>query len=73
MSERDMMFLDPAEIAKLTGYKRRANQLLWLKDEGYPHKVNRRGEIIISRAYVEAKLGLGKPPPPEPDFSVYAQ
>lgn len=66
------MFLTPDDIARLTGCKRRKDQLAWLKAEGYPHTVNKRGEIVVSRAYVEHKLGAGEKPAPEPDFSVYA-
>jgi hypothetical protein len=65
------LFLEPGDIAKLTGCKRRKDQLAWLKAEGYPFKLNKRGEIVVSRAYVEHRLGVGAAPAPEPDFDVY--
>ena len=66
------MFLTPAELYDLTGYKRRADQLAWLKARGYKHEINALGRIIVSRAHVDHKLGAGVPPAPEPDFSVFA-
>jgi hypothetical protein len=66
------LFLTADELVTLTGCKRRKDQLAWLKAEGYPHQQNKRGEVIVSRAYVEHRLGVGDKPAPEPDFSVYA-
>lgn len=66
------LFLESAELAQLTGCRRRKDQIAWLKAEGYPHTLNKRGEILVLRAYIEHKLGEGEKPAPEPDFSVYA-
>jgi len=65
------LFLTPEEIADLTGFKRRKEQIAWLKGKGYKHEINHRREIIVARAHVEHRLGAGAPPAPEPDFTVF--
>ena len=65
------MFLSPAEIRELTGRAWRKDQIAWLKAKGYKHVVNAAGRIIVARAHVEFRLGVGKPPEPEPDFSFF--
>lgn len=65
------MFLTTDELAKLTGRKRRKDQLAVLRARGYKHTVNARGEIIVARAHIEHRLGAGRPPEPEPDFTVF--
>lgn len=65
------MFLTPAELRELTGCARRKDQLVWLKAKGYKHQVNALGQINVLRAHIEHRLGAGKPPAPEPDFSVF--
>lgn len=65
------MFLEPADIAKYTGCKRRKDQIAYLKARGVRHEVNKRGEIIVARGHVEHRLGVGEQPAPEPDFSIF--
>ena len=42
-------FLDPAELQTLTGYKRAADQIRWLEDNGVPHHVNRLKRPVVRR------------------------
>ncbi len=65
------MFLTAAELRELTGRARRKDQLAWLKAKGYKHEVNALGHIVVARAHVDHRLGAGKPPAPEPDFSIF--
>ena len=53
--------LTPAEIAEITGYKRRTDQIRWLTAKGWTFEVNGAGRAVVSRAYAESKLGA----PPE--------
>lgn len=41
------MFLTPAELQKLTGYKRRASQLAWLRKRGVEPFVSAKGELLV--------------------------
>jgi len=65
------VFLSADELRELTGRARRKDQLAWLKAKGYKHEVNALGRIIVARAHVDHRLGLGQPPAPEPDFTVF--
>lgn len=67
------MFLTPAELVTYTGCKRRGDQAAWLKAKGVRFELNKRGEILVARAHVEHRLGVGTAPAPEPDFSVFRQ
>ena len=53
------MFLNDADIEQLTGRKRPADQLAWLRARGYRHDVNGQGRPVVARAEVEAKLVSG--------------
>jgi hypothetical protein len=65
------MFLTPAEIMTLTGYQLPAHQIRWLKRFGYFFEVAASGRPIVSRAYVEARLGVKAAAPAKttPNFS----
>jgi hypothetical protein len=52
------IFLDQAEIERLTGRKRRRAQIAQLKAMGIAVIENAAGEPIVSRAAVEQRLGL---------------
>lgn len=69
------MFLTPAEIAELTGKKRKPAQIRALRYMGIEHKIRPDGAVIVSRAHIE-KLLDGIPPNspmygdhPEPNWS----
>ena len=49
------MILSDAELEKLTGYQinQRKRMCRWLKENGYPYRVNRLGEPVVLRRDVE--------------------
>ena len=53
-------FLSHEDLVLLTGYKRSADQLRWLRDKGIPHTVNSR-----KRPVVRADLGKQAAPAPQ--------
>lgn len=44
-----MIYLEHAELVHLTGYKRPADQIRWLKRNGVPHIVNRLGRPVVRK------------------------
>lgn len=42
-------FLDDGDLLRLTGYKRAADQVRWLEDNGIPFVVNRLGRPVVRR------------------------
>ena len=42
-------FLDDADLLRLTGYKRPADQARWLEEHGIPFTRNSRGQIVVRR------------------------
>lgn len=44
-----MIYLEPAELVVLTGYKRSADQIGWLERNGVPHTVNRLGRPVVRK------------------------
>jgi Domain of unknown function (DUF4224) len=52
--------LEPAEVAKITGCKRRAGQLAWLAANAWPHRTNKAGWPIVGR--LAARLLLAGAP-----------
>lgn len=49
-------FLDPKEMAQLTGYRTNADQIRWLRDRGFVFFVNARNAPVVSRAYCRRRL-----------------
>lgn len=52
-----MMFLTKDEITALTGKSRRAQQKQVLEAVGIRYLENGIGELVVSRAHVESRLG----------------
>lgn len=52
-----MIFLTDTEIEMLTGQKQRAAQVRALRRMSVPHEVNPVGELLVSRQYIERRLG----------------
>lgn len=44
-----MIYLEPAELVVLTGYKRPADQARWLERNGVPFMKNARGFPVVRR------------------------
>lgn len=65
------MFLTREQLYDLTGYKHSSKQVAWLRAHRYKFDVNAAGRPIVHVGHVESRLGAGKPPAPEPDFSVF--
>lgn len=64
------MFLTPAELEQLTGYKTPAGHAKWLDARGWRFERQRAGGVVISRAYVETMLAGGTAPRPgQPNFA----
>lgn len=49
-------YLDDADLFRLTGYKRPADQARWLEDEGIPFRRNRLGQVVVRRDYAETDV-----------------
>lgn len=47
------MFLSPAEVEHLTGYKKASCQSRWLWEHGITHYINAQGRVIVVRSAVE--------------------
>lgn len=63
------MFLAPAELEDLTGYKVPAYQARWLEERGWRFVRNAAGRVMVSRAHAEAMLGGAAAKVAGPDFS----
>jgi len=53
-------FLEPAEVAELTGRKMKSLQIQTLRQMGIPFHINATGHPVVCRSVVE---GSGKPEP----------
>ena len=56
----DLLFLTVDQLVELTGRKRAASQLAWLREHGYRHDLSAGGRPIVLLAEVERHL-LGAP------------
>lgn len=50
------MFLTQTELAELTERKRKADQIAWLKANGYSYAIGANGHARVLREHVQAKL-----------------
>lgn len=51
-----MLFLTQTELAELTERKRKADQIAWLKANGYSYAIGANGHARVLREHVQAKL-----------------
>ena len=72
MDDLEPLILTDAEIAQITGKKRRACQASWLSENGFRFVARADGSLVISRRHFEYVMGealdrmfIGFP---EPDF-----
>lgn len=66
------MFLTPAELQELTGYKRAMDQCRWMRKRGWTFELNNLNRPVVLRAHAEAKLGSATPaatPAAAPNFA----
>ena len=62
-------FLTVDELAELTGFRRKTNQIRWLAQHRYPHEINANGAPKVLRCYLERRLGEStKPTGNQPNF-----
>lgn len=47
------LFLDDAELARLTGRKLKSHQIAWLRKEGLAFRVNATGHPVVLRSTVD--------------------
>lgn len=70
------MFLTQTELAELTERKRKADQIAWLKANGYHFAIGANGHARVLRDHVQAKLcGVMTPNnqgTPEPNWGAMA-
>jgi len=52
-------FLEPTELATLTGFKAQHRQVEWLQRKGWRFVTNAAGRPIVARKYAEKMLGCG--------------
>lgn len=63
------MFLSADELRALTGLKRKADQVRFLRGQGYVVELDANGRPLVLRAVVEARMGaVPSPSRAEPDF-----
>lgn len=48
-------FCDDADLYRLTGYRRAAEQIAWLRRNGVPHMVNARGKPVVRVDVLDAR------------------
>lgn len=48
--------LDPADLFRITGYKRRQDQQRWLNQHGWVYSTNAQGELVVGRWYADQRL-----------------
>jgi hypothetical protein len=54
--EQRLIYLDSAELRKLTGYCRRSKQRAELERQRIPYRVNAKGEIVVRRDHAEPEV-----------------
>ncbi|TAL53793.1 DUF4224 domain-containing protein [Pandoraea sp.] len=53
-------YLSRNELCELTGTPRRARQISWLTEQGWPFVVTVQGQIRVARAYHDKRLGISE-------------
>jgi hypothetical protein len=57
-----MTLLTPEQLFELTGYKRGAEQIRWLKENHFKFRLDRLGKPRVDLAHYAAKMGAGATP-----------
>ncbi len=55
------LFLEPDEIATLTGRRIKSLQIVWLRQQGIPFRVNATGHPVVTRSTIDS--GTSEAPP----------
>lgn len=62
------MFLTPAELERLTGYRRPSAQIRWLRSRQIRHWINGVGHPVVASAWIIGEQGA-IPMPQRPNLS----
>ncbi|HQR98106.1 MULTISPECIES: DUF4224 domain-containing protein [unclassified Polaromonas] len=54
----DSLFLEDAELMRLTGRKLKSHQIAWLRKEGLAFRVNATGHPVVLRSTVDQRAPL---------------
>lgn len=65
------MFASEDAIRTLTGYKRPADQIRWLRANGYRFRLSRAGRPVVLESEIERDLKRDGAPAESPDFSIF--
>ena len=60
------MHLSVQALRELTGYKRPSCQIRWLRENGWPHAVDRTGAPVVAQAEYDRRM-LGAAPVRRPE------
>ena len=66
------LFLTPEDLRELTGYRRQAAQIRWLREHGYLFDVRADGKPVVLWSHVNQRLGgsdSADSNEPEPNWS----
>jgi len=47
------LFLEPDEIAQLTGRRIKSLQIVWLRQQGIPFRINATGHPVVTRSAID--------------------
>jgi hypothetical protein len=50
------VLLTPEELAEITGARRSADQLAWLRENGWVYALSKRGDPRVGRLYANLRL-----------------
>lgn len=51
------LFLEDADLRRLTGRKTKSKQIEWLRQNGVPFRINATGHPVVTRAAIDGKPG----------------
>lgn len=52
------LFLEDADLRRLTGRKTKSKQIEWLRQNGIPFRINATGHPVVTRAAIDGKPGV---------------
>lgn len=57
------LFLDDADLVRLTGRPQKSRQIEWLRQNGIPFRVNATGHPVVTKAAIEGRQEQQAPAP----------
>ena len=52
------LFLEPDEIATLTGRRIKSLQIVWLRQQGIPFRINATGHPVVTRSTIDTAASM---------------